>query len=513
MLMAFSTLSIEWSTLIMLTLVIVVWGLKVVTAVARSPLQCLPGPSSTNVIFGNAIEVMRQLAGWSAVGNFPEPYLSFAKIYGGAVYYRLFLDQTVQLSDPKAIQHVLSSSSFPRTDLARFQFKELFFGVGLMSSEGDLHHHQRKLLNPHFSLDHVKRNLRIFSRQAQRCCDLVLNPAANTKSTIDMVPVLQRLALSINGLATFGYDFDAHPEAFDAFQDYTLTPSPLLLLGVLTIPGFIYLPLRPLQRARRGRAAFRKIVDDVISTKLQQPSGNASRDLLDILLESDSTSHADAVVHTMTFLLGGQKTTSAGLAWVFLLLASHPSTAARVRDECQAVLQKYQNVEHGEALAALRFTKAVVQESLRLFPPAPFVSPRVATECCALPMVDGSTVNIPAGASVRIVPAVVHRDPKYWTNANDFMPERFIDGSPTNIADHKLQADPGVHYMSFGFGLKSCIGQRFAMAEMQVVVAILASRFEFKLTSDANPNPEYKDVTIVPANFTVTLQSWKAPSF
>ncbi|KAF0700621.1 Aste57867_8799 [Aphanomyces stellatus] len=327
--------------------------------------------------------------------------------------------------DPTAVHVVMNSAAFPRMEPPRRHFKELFLGAVLMSSEGAQHDQQRKLLSPHFALAHVKTKRGIFAAQAQRCCKFVLAPVASTNTPLCMNTVLQRLALNINGLATFGYDFETDPTASQAYDHHA--------------------------------------------------------------------SHAWRLSRA-----GGQKTTSGALSWDFFLLASQPVMAARVRDECQAMTaESNASWDHWDTLNQLSFTNAFIQENFRLYTAAPFLAPRQATENCTLPLSDDSTVVVPKGAVCRLslppCTATPVLDPP-----NTFLPEWFLPGCATYVQDEALRGGRiyQAHLMPFGAGLKQCLGQRFALVDLQVVVATVASQFDFQLTPPTrkgsgrwNPNP------------------------
>ncbi|KAF0713746.1 Aste57867_4230 [Aphanomyces stellatus] len=451
---------------------------------------------------------MARVAQWPIAGDFPEPYVSLLKQYGGAVYYRLFLEQRVQLTDPQAVHFVLSSPGFPRNEISRLYFEAMFSGVGLLSSEETQHDDHRKLLNPHFSLANVKASLQKFTDQALRACSTVLDPIADATTPVNLKQVFQRLALNAIGWSAFGYDFDSNDAAHGACQTFQLPASAFIMLGTAAIPGFTKLPLPFFRRRQRAREVLTAIMKDVIQAK-SNSLDETTCDLLDRLLESNVASH-EAIVHTMTILFTGHETTSAGLAWIFATLASQPSIATRVRDECRTVLATHGALDQWDALADLRFTTAVIQEVLRLNPVTPLLAPRVASEDTFLPMSDGTTIFVPKGATIRIMPAAMHRDPQFWARPNEFVPDRFIDGSRAQAQDQALrdgQSSGSQYFIPFSFGAKNCIGQRFALAELQVIVAILISKYEFHLTGCTNTNHSFNGVTVQPAELEMEIRS------
>ncbi|KAF0684083.1 Aste57867_23929 [Aphanomyces stellatus] len=476
---------------------------RLVVAPRLSPLNRLPGPPPTSLVFGNALDVGSIVTKWSTNARFPDPYVSFMKQFGGAVHYRLLLEERVQFTDPKAVQHILATHApqFPRDGSARLFFEDLFGGVGLFSSEGSLHDKQRKWLNPHFTSLQVKSAIAAFYAHAQRVAASVLDDAAKTNSVLSINKVFQRLALNLIGETAFGYDFDADPIAHDAYEHLLAKPTVLMGVCMLNIPHFTKLPLPWLTKRNRARDALHQIIRNVVV------QGSSSCNLLDMMLEAKMDMQ-EALVHTMTFVSAGHETTSTALCWVFATLAAHPVVYATVRSECQHVLGTFHGLDVYDVLGELTYTTAVIQETVRLNPPAPFLSRRVAADDSVVPLSDGSDVFIPKGTSVVIVPAAMHRDPQYWDRPDEFVPERFVDGSPAFLNDCARRGthSHAFHYMPFGAGAKSCIGQRFAMAELQVVVATFAAQFEFSLSATANINHSFNTVTAFPAKLDMAVR-------
>ncbi|CAK4127848.1 unnamed protein product [Aphanomyces euteiches] len=134
---------------------------------ATSPLNALPGPPSTHWLYGSLKEILDTK--WSE-GHYPEPLLSWVKKYGGAVHYRATLEHRVLLTDPEAIKHVLTvkSDNYPRANSTRHRIRIFLGGDGLLSTEGETHHHHRKMLMPHFGFSKVREFVDIFALNARQ---------------------------------------------------------------------------------------------------------------------------------------------------------------------------------------------------------------------------------------------------------------------------------------------------------------------------------------------------------
>ncbi|RHZ34174.1 hypothetical protein DYB31_011186 [Aphanomyces astaci] len=364
-------------------------ALTVVRYVNHPLRKLLPGPPPTNYLLGNALQTRRSIATWQSTTDYPEPYLSWLNQYGSAVYYRELFNHTVMLSDPKALQHVL----------------DIVMGEGLVSSEGAKHDAQRKMLNPHFTAAQVKGFVKVFEQLATRCCATILEAAATAHTRLDMASVLQTLTLEIIGQVAFGFDFHEHPEALGAYQQLQLAPSPLLLIGMFSVPGFIHWPLPPLRRRRAAKNVLATVISDVIEHKLASvnPSSHDDnhQDLLDrILTDPTSTTNHDAVTHVMTFMTAGHETTSSSLAWVLVELAARPVVVARIRQEVHTLTSVSDHTTMSplatwEGIHSLKYTLAVIQETMRLHSVFFQLMRRLTEQDDSVPLSDGSMLPLP----------------------------------------------------------------------------------------------------------------------
>jgi cytochrome P450 len=167
----------------------------------------------------------------------------------------------------------------------------------------------------------------------------------------------------------------------------------------------------------------------------------------------------------VTIFMAGHETTSQALSWTWYLLSQHPEAEAKLHDELTTVLEG--RTPRYEDIAELRYTRMVIEESMRLYPPAHTFGrqPIAADEILGH--------RIPAGAEVLIMPWLLHRKPSLWENPDRFEPERF---SPERAA-----ARPRFAYIPFGAGPRICIGAAFAMAEAMLILATIAQRYRLHL--------------------------------
>jgi enediyne biosynthesis protein E7 len=162
----------------------------------------------------------------------------------------------------------------------------------------------------------------------------------------------------------------------------------------------------------------------------------------------------------MTMLLAGHETSATALTWAWHLLAENPSVADQIGREAVGALDEPREPD-AEELAALPFTRAVIQETMRLYPPAAWFG-RLAASADRI-----GTHEIPAGSIIVLSPWLMQRDPRFWPEPERFSPDRFISGE--RLVPYT--------YFPFGGGPRTCIGNHFAMTEMLVALATLVPRF------------------------------------
>ncbi len=179
----------------------------------------------------------------------------------------------------------------------------------------------------------------------------------------------------------------------------------------------------------------------------------------------------------MTIFLAGHETTSNALTWTWYLLAQHPDVTARLEDEVDRVLDG--RAPTYDDLAKLTYARMVVEESMRLYPPAHSIS-RTALHADRL-----GEVPIPAGAVITISPHTTHRNPTLWPEPERFDPERFLPDR--SVGRHRFA------YLPFGGGPRICIGNGFAMAETLTILATVTQRWRISLAPDRAVKPRRPD--------------------
>ncbi len=212
---------------------------------------------------------------------------------------------------------------------------------------------------------------------------------------------------------------------------------------------------------------FNKLILSFIEQR--RKSGDAPNDLLQLLLDSTDEDTGEQMNdqqirdEAITMFAAGHETSATGLSWLLWELSKQPAITSRIREESEI----FDNVPTFEQLMRMPYTRQVVEEGLRLYPPAWTMT----REAVINSEIEG--YHIPKGTSVFLSVFELHRNPHLWKNPSVFDPENF---SPENIRNR-----PKFNYLPFGAGPRICIGQQFAMMEMQLLLASLVKRFTFEI--------------------------------
>ena len=403
------------------------------------------------------------------------------------VQRRIFGRRSFTLSDPDAIRHVLieNEANYARTS-ASVRILRPVLGDGLLISEGQDWRRQRRALAPAFTPKAVEELVPHIAGSVDAALADLGEAAA--RGPVDLFPALHGLALEIAGRTMFSMGMARHgPALRDLVTEYgerLARPHLLDMLLPLSLPA-------PLDFARaRFRRRWIPVLDGIIAGRAAETAPRASRDLLDLLaaardpVTGEGFPQAQLRDQVATMIMAGHETTAVALLWASYLLALAPEIQERVAEEAAGI-----ELVGGEALEnRLPLTRAVIDETLRLYPPA-FVIVRAAR---AADQVGGHAVA--KGDVVVISPWVLHRHRRLWADPDAFDPARFLPGAP---------AVPRFAYLPFGAGPRVCIGAHFALTEATLALAKLVTRFRISL-------PE--GTAILPAAV-VTTQPDHAPAF
>jgi cytochrome P450 len=383
--------------------------------------------------------------------------------------------QQIILSDASAIRHILIEhpENYRRT-ASVYRLLGPVVGNGLFLADGDDWRTQRRAAAPAFA----PRALPALAGHAGRAADrLVEELTARGDAATDLFTRLQLLALEVAAAALFSLDIGAQGPALRAeMQRYADGIGRPQLLDFLLPHGW---PTPRSWARRRFRRAWMRRIAAVLAARRAQPRDGPPRDLFDMMAAA-AGSDAALIEQSATMLTAGHETTAVALFWTLYLVASLPEVQRRIADEAASL----DLGRHGaaDALPRLVYARAVVDEALRLYPPA-F---SIVRQARAADRAGG--IAIPPRAVVLIVPWVLHRHRLLWCAPDRFDPGRFLPGAAS---------PPRFSYLPFGAGPRACIGAQFALAECVLVAARLVQAFRIELADDRPVLPVAR-VTLYP---------------
>ena len=424
-----------------------------------------PGPRE-NWLFGSTSSIQRDPLSFN---------MSMFQRYGNVVAIHFLIWPTYMIFHPLDVKHVLQENHRNYSkDTFLIHFLRPLLGRGLFSNDGQSWLHQRRLMQPAFH----RKQLATFGRLMTVATESMLERwqnAAEGNQTLDVAAEMMRLTLQIVGQALFSIDLSDETDTVGLAFTALMTP----------LMDYIYHPVPPLgfptPRNRRIQHYIRTL-DEVVQVIITEHrrSGADKDDLLSMLLaardEETGEGMNDRQVRdeVMTLLLAGHETTSNALSWAWYLLSQHPDAESCLHAELEQVLGG--RTPTVEDLPRLTYTRMVLEETLRLYPPA------VGFNRKAMADDEVGGYFVPAGTLIWLSPYMTHRHPDFWEKPEVFDPERF---SPDCSVGR-------VHFAHFPFGggPRLCIGNTFAMMEAQLVLATIAQRYCLRMVPGHQVEPQ-----------------------
>lgn len=424
-----------------------------------------PGPRGQPLL-GSFLDIQRDIIGFMA-RNVSE--------YGDVVGFRIFGQPFVILGRPELIEQVLvrDASKFVKS----LDYRKLagVLGNGLLTSEGDTWRRQRTLAQPLFHNDRVKEYVPIFVRRARQ-----MAADWQSRGRVEVHAEMLRLTLEIVCEALFRADIEADVPTIGRALD-------AITRAFIGFPFPLWAPLPRHVRALRQLKRLDAVIYRMIGERQAEfargvPPGT---DLLSLLLAAshDGRPMSDRQLRDelITVFLAGHETTAIVLSFAIDLVARHPEVAARLRAEWQTQLGD-REIGAGD-LAQLHYTRAVLQETMRLYPPVWFIG-RESVESYAI-----GDYEVPKGTTFFLCPIQLQRDARFFSDPLRFDPDRWAEDASRS---------PRYACFPFGAGQRSCIGAGFAMLEMTAALPELLRNCDIELT-DRSPVPILPAVTLRPA--------------
>ena len=400
---------------------------------------------------------------------------------------RFFGRSSFIVNAPDAIRHVLVDNyeNYTRTPTAMRVLRPVL-GEGLLIAEGRAWKHQRRTLAPAFTPRAVST---LVPHMIAGIDETIAKLEGERGAPVALYEIIQRMTLEIAGRTMFSFEMGHHGATLRNFvMEYGTRLAEPRFLDLL-------LPLSWPSPQDFARARFRKRWTAFVATLMAErrargkTDGAPPRDLFDLMGDARDPETGAAFTdeqlgdEVATMILAGHETTATTLFWALYLLALDPATQDQVAGEVKALGAS------GAALEPerLKFTRAVIDETLRLYPPA-FLIARAAAGADTV-----AGMPVKANDIVLIAPWLLHRHEKLWRDPNAFIPQRFItDGAPDRFA-----------YLPFGVGARVCIGAHFALVEATLALAKLIGAFRVELA----------DETPVMPTAVVTTQPDRSPPF
>ncbi|EPT02232.1 hypothetical protein FOMPIDRAFT_1022893 [Fomitopsis schrenkii] len=412
---------------------------------------------------------------------------------------------------------------------------------------GERHRRQRRLLNPVFSIAHMRHMLPIFYNITSRLQEAISRRVKDGQQEIDVLDWMGRTALELVGQAGLGWSFD--PLVDDTVNSNLGTAVKALVPALYStrllrflLPPSLKIGSPALRRRlldfvpHAGVQQVRRIADEIDeqSRHIFEEKKRAMRegdeavmhqigegkDVMSKLMqanmaanEADKLPEDELLGQMATFIFAGMDTTSNALARTIDLLSKHPDVQDKLRAELLEAIREYGPEIPHDVLVELPYMDAICRETLRFYAPVPWLM-RKTREDIVMPLsapvrgVDGTLINeipVPKGTNVHIALLASNRNPQLWgPDAGEWKPERWLNPLPETVKEAHL---PGVYsnLMTFLGGGRACIGFKFSQLEMKVVLTMLFSKFTFAPsdkdiywnvagiqypTIDMNPKPE-----------------------
>ncbi len=415
-------------------------------------MQALHPPGPRSIVPGGVLFEIRK----DPIGTFTR----LARTYGDVVYFRMAGGDIYLVNRPEYIRDILVTHNDAFVKGEGLRNAKILLGEGLLTSEGEFHKRQRRLIQPAFHNQRIAEYSKTMVEYALRT-----SGRWSDGQTVDMHREMMHLTLAIVAKVLFSADVEA-----DADQIGAALTTALEHLNRLMSPTAFITERLPTPSNRAFRQA-RDVLDATIQRMIDARRSGAAQadDLVTMLLDAQDPEgggggmgHRQVRDEAMTLFLAGHETTANALTWTWYLLSEHPEVEAKLHAELDAVLAG--RAPTLDDVPRLKFTNAVLTESMRLYPPAWILTRETAREY----PIDGYVV--PPGSTVLVSQWIMHHDPRYFERPDVFDPDRWTPEFRAKL--------PRFAYFPFGGGPRVCIGEPFAWMEGTLALATLAKDWQ-----------------------------------
>eukprot|EP00924_Labyrinthula_sp_SR-Ha-C_P013332 snap_masked-scaffold_45-processed-gene-1.67-mRNA-1 protein AED:1.00 eAED:1.00 QI:0/-1/0/0/-1/1/1/0/529 len=379
---------------------------------------------------------------------------------------------TVLLNDIDVIRESLSTKLLPKfAKGVAYEVSSPLIGSGVLSTSGPIWHSQRITLDKGFTQELISKQFPMVVKTAK---ELVIHLKGYENKEINLIEPFLKTTLDVLGRVAFSYDIGSltnphEAPLYDAFENILDT-----LQQRVRTPHLHWTSGWPTKQNIEFNACLNKlnqVVKDIIKQRKGDEKEN-NRDLLDILLGGDMK-EARILDNMRTIMFAGHDTTAAGISWSIYLLAKNKGVQRKIMEEFEDICGgNLENVSI-ENLEKMDFLNAVVLEVLRLYPSAGFTKTVVED-------VELGGYTIPKGIDVLYFPYLIHRNPKYYSNPDDFQPERWLDTEKEtglSLQARLAKATREKAYFPFSLGKRNCVGRKLALLEIRVIILYILKEF------------------------------------
>ena len=420
-------------------------------------LSLPPGPSGIGVL-----RLMHQL--YNRVGFFEH----HNEKYGDIVYFTIFKRKMCLVFSAEIMEEVFVThrSAFIKGPL--YKNNRILVNPTTMTTVGEEHRRLRKLVQPSFRAQALKQYGEIMVEEAYK-----MTVDWQDGGQVDVDPLMHQLTLDIVAAAFFGRDAKVESRLLKGVLKALTWSAALEIIPFGRIIG--KMPLALNHRSRDAIEELDKVVYEVIA---KARSGEERTDLISSLAHTKdelgidpSLSDAEIRDESYVMLIAGHETSANTLVWCFYYLSCHPEVRKRMESEIDEIIGERRPVS--EDYSRLAYTNAVVDEVLRISPPA-YAMGRQTIEDCVL-----GGYHVPSGTVVQPFMRGPHRNEKYWPSAKEFKPERWLEPIPPERPKHA--------YVPFGGGESKCVGYHFAKMEIVLTLAVVAQNWHVQALSTRFP--------------------------
>ena len=417
----------------------------------------IPTPKESHWLFGNAILLRK---------NPTKVIQKFITENGETVRLTLPFRKVVIVSNPDSLRSILLENNKNYRKSLAYDMLKLLLGNGLLTSEGDFWKKQRRLIQPAFGKKKLEELTQVMVAETEKSVARLLKMADKNEST-DLLAEMNALTLDIISKSMFssGVEDKAQIVADEITRLNNFAVDKLNM--AFPLPHWIPTPLH--QKEKKSLATLDKVIFEIIDNrrKTKEQKDDLLSMLLDVQDEDTGERMSDQQLRdeVMTIFIAGNETSSNALTWTLYLLSQHPEIEKKLVAE---IKERFTDKPITTAsIMEFHYSKMILEESMRLYPPAWIVGRRPLED------VEIEGYNIPKDTNILMPVFSLHKNPNYWNDPEKFDPERFKPETRNNI-------DRFV-YLPFGGGPRMCIGNHFALLEMQIALTKLYQNFSFEL--------------------------------